>query len=203
MFHVFQSTPSVGRETCYYSFAVSVIVFQSTPSVGRETQVLFLCMPPQKLFQSTPSVGRETYNKGRKRLHNHDFNPLPPWGGRQGGENMANLKKAISIHSLRGEGDRQKKRYEKEKAKNFNPLPPWGGRPVSHNRKKRPESYFNPLPPWGGRRLMWVCSGHWSAISIHSLRGEGDETNIYMTSDGTEFQSTPSVGRETAFLVSR
>ena len=58
----------------------------------------------------------------------------------------------------------------------FNPLPPWGGR-QHHFLQSSDESCpnFNPLPPWGGRhdfrRIMGLGAG--------------------------EFQSTPSVGRET------
>ena len=79
---------------------------------------------------------------------------------------------------------------------NFNPLPPWGGRPGYVSGGYTNDIHFNPLPPWGGRQqaalyttqykafqstpsvgretVAVAQSGHWSAISIHSLRGEGD-----------------------------
>ena len=37
-------------------------------------------------------------------------------------------------------------------------------------------------------------------ISIHSLRMEGDVSNLMAMGTSTEFQSTPSVWRETAYL---
>ena len=79
---VFQSTPSVWRETalaCYYALWM---LFQSTPSVWRETLALQMDNIKTERFQSTPSVWRET------QLHSHAFQ-----------------YKAISIHSLRVEGD--------------------------------------------------------------------------------------------------
>jgi len=105
-FSLFQSTPSVWRETAsspvgYISFAV----FQSTPSVWRETaDVRFPAAPnqisihslrvegdrnrfsrsrTQSLFQSTPSVWRETCSNSSSTLNSS----------------------SISIHSLRVEGD--------------------------------------------------------------------------------------------------
>ena len=57
---LFQSTPSVWRETNILQLAITHIVFQSTPSVWRETPLTRIgfrvCV-----FQSTPSVWRETY----------------------------------------------------------------------------------------------------------------------------------------------
>ena len=60
------------------------------------------------------------------------------------------MEGAISIHSLRVEGD-AKMYYNKEYAIHFNPLPPCGGR----------QSIIQPPPELGD-------------ISIHSLRVEGD-----------------------------
>ena len=107
--------------------SVEVPVFQSTPSVGRATFAVFnLChfggyfnpRPPwggrpyftelideSSSFQSTPSVGRATKEKAR----------------------IASAINRISIHALRGEGDRT--RYITDTViENFNPRPPWGGR---------------------------------------------------------------------------
>ena len=124
----FQSTPSVGRATC---FAVCAsrrsCSFQSTPSVGRATVRNFIDRFPCTLFQSTPSVGRATRccrKLGRNFLY---FNPRPPWGGRllsasaptsttifQSTPSVGRATKVyellqsgliISIHALRGEGD--------------------------------------------------------------------------------------------------
>ena len=57
----------------------------------------------------------------------------------------------ISIHALRGEGDR-------------NPN-------IFHTLFY----YFNPRPPWGGRPPVVQNVVNAILISIHALRGEGDE----------------------------
>ena len=101
----FQSTPSVGRATAPRRYRnIRGSKFQSTPSVGRAT---FHCLNLSRCmtFQSTPSVGRATYccrcALGYKVISIHalrgegddleiafnckpyNFNPRPPWGGRQ------------------------------------------------------------------------------------------------------------------------
>ncbi len=145
------------------------------------------------VFQSTPSVGRATSNKGYKeRIIN--FNPRPPWGGRQVTEIKVDWED-ISIHALRGEGDLCQKNHQSYQ-RYFNPRPPWGGRPEATDyvtRKefisihalrgegdtyeKKPKSnghYFNPRPPWGGRLDRMQRCNIIIDISIHALRGEGD-----------------------------
>ena len=57
----------------------------------------------------------------------------------------------ISIHALRGEGDKYGLDKQALAFTNFNPRPPWGGRLVT--------AAGNILP---------------RVISIHALRGEGD-----------------------------
>ena len=56
---------------------------------------------------------------------------------------------------------------------------------------------FNPLPPWGGRQKYCINDVIILAISIHSLRGEGDWVSGCTCKWRIRFQSTPSVGRET------
>ena len=56
---VFQSTPSVWRETHCLHKACMPQIFQSTPSVWRETMFSGSCTQ-SATFQSTPSVWRET-----------------------------------------------------------------------------------------------------------------------------------------------
>ena len=104
------------------------------------------------------------------------------------------------------------------RAANFNPLPPCGGRLLRHLRREWIK-YFNPLPPCGGRQIppdrfrrrqgisihslrvegdacvIQVCLT--SNISIHSLRVEGDQSTRSAKCSVLEFQSTPSVWRET------
>ena len=78
---IFQSTPSVWRETHLTYHQETAIGFQSTPSVWRETHI-HTHFIVNSVFQSTPSVWRETWSYlGICR------------------------RKVISIHSLRMEGD--------------------------------------------------------------------------------------------------
>ena len=79
----------------------------------------------------------------------------------------------ISIHSLRMEGDKWKKSI-KYFMLYFNPLPPYGGRLPDLLPEPHGTRHFNPLPPYGGRRDVY-----------------GDLGQEY------QFQSTPSVWRET------
>ena len=80
-------------------------VFQSTPSVWRET-LWSATLIDSTAFQSTPSVWRETAAKCIKHKPHLDFNPLPPCGGRLPLSKILLYFGFISIHSLRVEGDR-------------------------------------------------------------------------------------------------
>ena len=124
-------------------------IFQSTPSAWRETDRFngfFLGIP---VFQSTPSAWRETKSAW-------DFSS----------------SLAISIHSLRMEGDRNTSAAVRS-AQYFNPLPPHGGR---HHLTVQGTDFrhFNPLPPHGGRLKPFEFHARQSA-----------------------FQSTPSAWRKT------
>ena len=77
----FQSTPSAWRETIVSHRSDLEIIFQSTPSAWRETYSQSSCFGVER-FQSTPSAWRET-----NKLH------------------QMGVQTAISIHSLRMEGD--------------------------------------------------------------------------------------------------
>ena len=50
------------------------------------------------------------------------------------------------------------------------------GRATSETNHKQPQtSYFNPRPPWGGRHTPLLQHIYYKNISIHALRGEGDQ----------------------------
>ena len=192
--HKFQSTPSVWRETLFVSGLRRVVEFQSTPSVWRETR-LVQDMTGTVQFQSTPSVWRETIssrsNGVKFAISIHSLRV-------EGDSNLKTGKRysAISIHSLRVEGDGRGKatsfrrffisihslRVEGDRRSNqmveggfyFNPLPPCGGRQNAKSLSDQP-THFNPLPPCGGRLFM-----------------------VATVVTGRQFQSTPSVWRETA-----
>ena len=59
--------------------------------------------------------------------------------------------------------------------------------------------YFNPLPPHGGRPCKYTNSSNEIAISIHSLRMEGDAVARKENFSINRFQSTPSAWRETCY----
>ena len=102
----------------------------------------------------------------------------------------------------------------------FNPRPPWGGRHSTDFPSYVPISDFNPRPPWGGRlgdysdkngdtkfqstpsvgraTIVAIYDVSENMISIHALRGEGDDIVEENGKLRTTFQSTPSVGRATS-----
>ena len=193
----FQSTPSVWRETVFSVFYGKILPFQSTPSVWRETQrATAQCLTVLISIHSLRVEGDESIDiktdaendfnplppcGGRrpilfKLLSKIYFNPLPPCGGRHVPTSLATLEK-ISIHSLRVEGDRRK--------------------PCSLYCLL----YFNPLPPCGGRPCCGSAMWNFCSISIHSLRVEGDAVSGEDGSFTFEFQSTPSVWRETTSII--
>ena len=125
------------------------------------------------------------------------FNPRPPWGGRRylrprtakakpfqstpsvgratGYKPVSNLINGISIHALRGEGDGLV-RYCLALERHFNPRPPWGGRPSRHTIFLPCFATFQSTPSVG--RATAAGKAPIPAdynISIHALRGEGDD----------------------------
>ena len=133
------------------------------------------------------------------------------------------LEQAISIHSLRMEGDKRFPILFDNLCISIHSLRIEGdGTLVA---KKSTIAYFNPLPPHGGRRTLTIITSSddsfqstpsaWREtylhedydadheISIHSLRMEGD-WNLKDSTIGTRtFQSTPSAWRETELSGTR
>ena len=103
----------------------------------------------------------------------HYFNPRPPWGGRQEPGSIPREACNISIHALRGEGD-SRQSSDSCGLQYFNPRPPWGGR--QRFILKSPSLLGFQSTPSVGRatqiadEMIKNCR-----ISIHALRGEGDE----------------------------
>ena len=189
----FQSTPSVWRETTQTqnqtlrkrhfnplppyggrpvlaSILRSNTAFQSTPSVWRETHVTVTVSSPSAQFQSTPSVWRETLILRILTGTRNNFNPLPPYGGRQ-----------------------QKQNYRQDVSA-FQSTPSVWRETCKLCQYLCASSDFNPLPPYGGRPLAtcwlrFVCS-----ISIHSLRMEGDHPDIPDAEGTRHFNPLPPYG---------
>ena len=149
------------------------------------------------------------------------FNPLPPHGGRPFPTINSDRPSAISIHSLRMEGDPAYESTEISARDISIHSLRMEGDLQNHDVTFR-SRYFNPLPPHGGRHSHHVKHPVTDSISIHSLRMEGD---IYHKTFGCDidisihslrmegdsiitgrastipiFQSTPSAWRETQSL---
>ena len=101
----FQSTPSAWRETQKFCSKLVCFIFQSTPSAWRETLRHASISVIVSSFQSTPSAWRETACVSKIGTQAHNFNPLPPHGGRRKDHPVWTEWSLISIHSLRMEGD--------------------------------------------------------------------------------------------------
>ena len=214
----FQSTPSVWRETYDQAFLTSTVDI-SIHSLRMEGDLSPDVLYPETLgFQSTPSVWRETVMRvGFGYSAFISIHSLRMEGDTRHAL-QGRVKLCISIHSLRMEGDPNVE-TERDTLANFNPLPPYGGRQSAVRRRFRRRD-FNPLPPYGGRPGRSGGERQRNGISIHSLRMEGDNVcrcllpaELHFNPlppyggrpQGTdrsimqrEFQSTPSVWRETA-----
>ena len=161
--------PCGGRQYCQYA-SLAQDNFNPLPPWGGRHFRFFFNFGCQLLNPLPPCGGRPqpTRESGKKQ----NFNPLPPCGGRQSSVLRAGVDKAISIHSLRVEGDLIIPQAS-TKVKHFNPLPPCGGR-LSEHPSTFLAMYFNPLPPCGGRLYGPLHLWYNNSISIHSLRVEGD-----------------------------
>ena len=83
------------------------------------------------------------------------------------------------------------------KKRNFNPLPPCGGRRILINIMLSAYGHFNPLPPCGGRPINGydVVASTAEFQSTPSVWRETGEA--WKNASDQTFQSTPSVWRET------
>ena len=99
---------------------------------------------------------------------------------------------AISIHSLRVEGD-VPGNFSKNAKNYFNPLPPCGGRRPLFSVFRVPDAFQSTPSVW--RETVpspWAdCTAQ---ISIHSLRVEGDRTSLRMTLIHLYFNPLPPCG---------
>ena len=150
-------------------------------------------------FQSTPSVGRATPKPLLPRAVVWNFNPRPPWGGRRRLPRRAKTARPfqstpsvgratpqteryisnvqISIHALRGEGDNRNASYPLYMSY-FNPRPPWGGRPIVEVISVDLPA-FQSTPSVGRATFVEKFKPKKTTISIHALRGEGDDKFLH------------------------
>ena len=95
--------PCGGRLKLNYGWVLHLDFNPLPPCGGRPTH--HLPSTYRSRFQSTPSVWRETSPPSSPPPQNKNFNPLPPCGGRLQRAQPSAPRCAISIHSLRVEGD--------------------------------------------------------------------------------------------------
>ena len=126
------------------------------------------------IFLSTPSAGRATLPSKGAAEDPADFYPRPPRGGRRQLEAFYLAAVTISIHALRGEGDRTK--------------------PTARTAPKK----FLSTPSAGRATAPSDLPFLHTKISIHALRGEGDYFLFSSRTSTGLFLSTPSAGRATA-----
>ena len=192
---LFQSTPSAWRETITAAnIAMDEAISIHSLRMEGDPRTRYGQSPDSHFNPLPPHGGR--HGTRNSPMMQYYFNPLPPHGGRRKYDFGENADITISIHSLRMEGDQSGVRTARA-ASHFNPLPPHGGRQFnifdcctcfqfqstpSAWRETFPRTltsqlafHFNPLPPHGGRQRRSGIRDDLRAISIHSLRMEGDE----------------------------
>ena len=191
---LFQSTPSVGRATrnsCRYGGRTFISIHALRGEGDDETARGDNGFGS---FQSTPSVGRATSRCAGHRQHILDFNPRPPWGGRPSPAAVRYSSVSISIHALRGEGDKIGREIGKYigisihalrgegdvpiRRDCFIPLAfqstPSVGRATIYTSGTQAGRLFQSTPSVGRATVWNKASNAEKAISIHALRGEGD-----------------------------
>ena len=171
-----------------------VLGFLSTPSARRATPGttpgLLLC---SYFYPRPPRGGRPArkYQNDPK----SDFYPRPPRGGRPVSVAMFMVRRIISIHALREEGDLTCQ-HQSDAAHNFYPRPPRGGRHYDAAVFRQHGEFLS--TPSARRATRAAGAGYTGIkISIHALREEGDVRSCTGRAAHTRFLSTPSARRAT------
>ena len=172
----FQSTPSAWRETRGVRKLMSINLI-SIHSLRMEGD--FLCSVTVRLlssFQSTPSAWRETFPWASTFCSSMSFQSTPSAWRETQGERHSGQCGHISIHSLRMEGDFPGQAPFVPQC-HFNPLPPHGGRPPEF-REAQKQLQFQSTPSAWRETSGFSDRRDQRAISIHSLRMEGDRCDL-------------------------
>ncbi len=148
-------------------------------------------------FLSTPSARRATRRALLQRQQSKHFYPRPPRGGRQAisaevalirkflstpsarratfSSRSAYLRRKISIHALREEGDEPRLLHHPlRQVISIHALREEGDDEVRYPGHEG-QGHFYPRPPRGGRQRRLCHHREEPSISIHALREEGDE----------------------------
>ena len=166
-------------------------IFQSTPSVWRETPYIWLTRLQLRNFNPLPPYGGRLHNQLQSTATTR-FQSTPSVWRETRTQRQRHGERGISIHSLRMEGDifRNKNRT---RTAYFNPLPPYGGRPKILLMKPGDNTFQSTPSVWretynaSEYDLMW-------GISIHSLRMEGDMSFSRRISRSKHFNPLPPHG---------
>ena len=143
------------------------------------------------IFQSTPSAWRET----ALTLHVQRGVAISIHSLRMEGDIYRMLRiqnKIISIHSLRMEGDPDTT-TEVQTTEYFNPLPPHGGRQTNHYSETLTSPFQSTPSAWRETSSDWM-SRRRPDISIHSLRMEGDVVSVAVSGKPLYFNPLPPHG---------
>ena len=194
--------------------------FLSTPSARRATKSSTNHLRLMR-FLSTPSARRATSTRGSCRRSMLNFYPRPPRGGRRDHRPDLRLRRAISIHALREEGDQgaghrrrlfrisiHALREEGDLSRigtllggeTFLSTPSARRATSRHHHQPPARENFYPRPPRGGRRFcFWMLEHRIQFLSTPSARRATYKyAKIY---DVWEFLSTPSARRATGNTV--
>ena len=168
-------------------------LFLSTPSVGRATTGETVTIEASE-FLSTPSVGRATIlDEAIKKAIVISIHALRGEGDKGKGESVLVL--TISIHALRGEGDGAAAGRRCTTA-HFYPRPPRGGRPAP-KRKLHLQNQFLSTPSVGRATCAGKRNGGGGQDFYPRPPWGGRPTHAVDQLANIEFLSTPSAGRAT------
>ena len=169
--------------------------FQSTPSAWRETPAFLLFALWIRISIHSLRMEGDLFHAAPDNQPTH-FNPLPPHGGRQS-LISSNSMSHFSFQSTPSAWRETQNREKKPRKIIFQSTPSAWRETSPVAILYTPFRNFNPLPPHGGRHNIVNKIKEIPGISIHSLRMEGDVSNLMAMGTSTEFQSTPSAWRET------
>ena len=186
----FLSTPSVGRATQIDGHQLEITKFLSTPSVGRATQHSRPSLSRVRNFYPRPPWGGRQCFLSAYGLWAY-FYPRPPWGGRPATAGTGDVLQ--DFYPRPPWGGRPGHCILWARSRNFYPRPPWGGRPATAGTGDVLQDFY-PRPPWGGRLLGHGKRRCPTEISIHALRGEGDQDAGGASSARRHFYPRPPWG---------
>ncbi len=214
MFGLFLSTPSARRATFFPASCRTTYTdfYPRPPRGGRPCLGRAFCVKFR--FLSTPSARRatdswcRTSQRGTISIHalreegdpttmkmqasHSGFLSTPSARRATDRRNAFIHDKAISIHALREEGDGNPAAFRRS-SHHFYPRPPRGGRPYFIRVAALLQNFY-PRPPRGGRPRMPAGDFHFSAISIHALREEGDQRRMLPVRSEDHFYPRPPRG---------